>query len=117
MTNTKTNSAPTVDTPLADFFRALGDEHRLRILRLLATHRELSVSELGEHLKQSQPAVSHHLSLLKDVGLIGYRRDGRFNRYALDKAGTEKAIEKVAGSGLPASLALGGLEFRVERLE
>lgn len=104
------------DTPLADFFRALGDEHRLRILQLLALHRELSVSELGDHLKQSQPAVSHHLAILKDAGLIGYRRDGRFNRYALDRAGTEKAIERVAGSGLPATLSFGGLEIRVGRL-
>lgn len=117
MTTAQNDPAFTGETPLADFFRALGDEHRIRILRLLATHRELSVSELGEHLGQSQPAVSHHLSLLKGAGLIDYRRDGRFNRYALDRAGTERAIERVSGSGLPATLALSGLVIRVGRLE
>ena len=102
--------------PLANLFRALADEHRIRVLSLLGEGREMSVSEIGEHLKQSQPAVSHHLALLKSAGLIAFRRDGRFNRYAIDKEGTRKAIERLAGHGLPARLTLGGLEIRVEQL-
>lgn len=99
---------------LADLFRCLADEHRLTILFLLAEHSELSVSALGERLGQSQPAVSHHLTQLRQAGLIDYRRDGKFNRYALTPGGLHRLLGRAFPDGLPARLVLAGIEIRLK---
>jgi ArsR family transcriptional regulator len=69
---------------LTDVFKMLADESRLKILLALAQDGELHVSALCELLGQSQPAVSHHLTLLRMTGLVGYRRDGKHNYYRLE---------------------------------
>lgn len=66
---------------LAAAFRLLADETRLRLLSLLIQHGELNVRSMCESLEQSQPAVSHHLALLRDAGLVRSRRDGKNNYY------------------------------------
>ena len=68
---------------LAELFKLLSDETRLRILFLLQQRRELNVRTLCQILRQSQPAVSHHLALLRVAGLIEMRRDGKHNFYRL----------------------------------
>lgn len=69
---------------LAQVFKLLADESRLKILLALAQEGELHVSALCELLGQSQPAVSHHLTLLRMAGLVGYRRDGKHNYYRVE---------------------------------
>jgi ArsR family transcriptional regulator len=71
---------------LLQVFKLLADETRLRILLHLVREGELHVTALCERLKQSQPAVSHHLALLRDSGLADVRRDGKHNFYSV-KAG------------------------------
>lgn len=71
-------------TNLAQVFKLLADESRLKILMSLARDGEQHVSALCNLLGQSQPAVSHHLTLLRMAGLVGFRRDGKFNFYRLD---------------------------------
>ena len=71
-------------TGLTQVFKLLADESRLRILLTLAREGEMHVSALCAMLNQSQPAVSHHLTLLRMAGLVGFRRDGKFNFYRLD---------------------------------
>jgi DNA-binding transcriptional ArsR family regulator len=66
---------------LAQLFRLLGDESRLRILQALGEERELDVSALREILRMKQPAVSHHLTLLRMAGVVDYRRRGKHNYY------------------------------------
>jgi ArsR family transcriptional regulator len=66
---------------VAASFKLLADETRLRVLSLLIQHGEMNVRTLCEQLDQSQPAVSHHLALLRDAGLIRARRDGKHNFY------------------------------------
>ncbi len=61
---------------LAQVFKLLSDETRLRILFYLAQNNELHVTDLCNRLGQSQPAVSHHLALLRVSGLIESRREG-----------------------------------------
>jgi ArsR family transcriptional regulator len=61
----------------------LADETRLRILHFLMQQPELNVRTLCELLAQSQPAVSHHLALLRVAGLIESRRDGKHNFYRI----------------------------------
>ena len=64
-------------------FGLLADENRLRLLRLLARHGEANVSALREAVGLPQPAVSHHLSLLRMGRLVDYRRDGKCNFYRI----------------------------------
>lgn len=66
---------------LARVFKLLSDETRLRILLYLARRKELHVRALCEILGQSQPAVSHHLALLRMAELIEPRREGKHNFY------------------------------------
>src|SRR5579883_3596361 len=70
---------------LAQVFKLLSDETRLRILFYLALspHGELHVTDLCQRLGQSQPAVSHHLALLRVSGLIESRREGKHNFYTV----------------------------------
>src|SRR5690242_21959446 len=55
--------------------KAAGEETRLRVLALLA-EAELTVSDLTDILRQSQPRISRHLKLLSDAGLIERFREG-----------------------------------------
>jgi ArsR family transcriptional regulator len=69
----------------SDLLRLLGDETRLRLLRLLA-QESLNVSELTAILGVAQSGVSRHLGLLKDAGLVREQRTGTFSWYRLDEA-------------------------------
>jgi ArsR family transcriptional regulator len=69
----------------APLFRLLGDEARLRILRLLAAER-LNVGELTSILGIAQSGVSRHLGLLKDAGLVQERREAGFTYFRLAAA-------------------------------
>ena len=66
----------------AALFRLLGDDARLRILRLLDAER-LNVTELTSILGIAQSGVSRHLGLLKDAGLVDERRDAGFTYFRL----------------------------------
>ena len=66
---------------LSEAFKLFADPMRLRILLLLTENDEMHVNALCKELGQSQPAVSHHLALLRDGKLIEMRRDGKFNYY------------------------------------
>jgi ArsR family transcriptional regulator, arsenate/arsenite/antimonite-responsive transcriptional repressor len=68
---------------LVKLFKLLSDETRLRILYYLTQRNELHVRALCELLGESQPAVSHHLALLRVAGLIERRREGKHNFYGL----------------------------------
>ncbi len=68
---------------LGELFAALGDPTRLRIVAALA-QRELCVCDLAAAVGHSESAVSHHLRLLRSLGLVRARRDGRLAYYALD---------------------------------
>jgi len=66
-------------------FRLLGDDARLRLLRLLDAER-LNVGELTSILGIAQSGVSRHLGLLKDAGFVEERRDGGFTYFRLAEA-------------------------------
>lgn len=68
---------------IANAFKLLADETRLRILSFLVEEQELNVRSLCERLDQSQPAVSHHLALMRQAGMIASRRQGKNNFYRL----------------------------------
>ncbi len=64
--------------------KALGDETRLRIMKLLLK-RELCVCELEAALDLPQSKVSRHLTVLRSTGLVEDRRDGLWIFYSLFK--------------------------------
>ncbi len=68
---------------LVQLFKLLADETRVRVLHYLLQSEEINVRTLCQLLEQSQPAVSHHLALLRQAGLIQCRRDGKHNFYRL----------------------------------
>lgn len=70
---------------LRDYYRALSDSARLKILAQLA-RRDATVSELARGLRISQPLVSWHLHRLKIAGLIRMKRNGREVHCSLDRA-------------------------------
>jgi DNA-binding transcriptional ArsR family regulator len=60
----------------SDPFNAIAEPRRRHILEFLAGD-ERSVSDIVDALEMGQPSVSKHLQVLKDVGLVTVRRDGR----------------------------------------
>lgn len=83
----------------ARWFRALSDETRLEIVRLLS-HGEHCVCELQGALHAAQSRLSFHLKTLKDAGLVTDRRDGRWVYYALNRAALAE-IAAFAGAVQP----------------
>jgi DNA-binding transcriptional ArsR family regulator len=68
----------------------VSDPTRLQVIVILA-EGERHVGALCEQLSQSQPAVSHHLALLRHGGIIAPRRQGKNNFYSLTDTGTSLA--------------------------
>ena len=66
--------------------KQVSDPTRIQIV-LMLSDGEKHVGALCEVLNQSQPAVSHHLALLRHGGVIAPRRQGKNNFYALTEAG------------------------------
>ena len=82
-----------------DPFEALGDPNRRAIVELLRAG-DRSVSELAEKLPISRPAVSRHLRLLKQAGLVADRAEGTRRLYRLDDEGiaaVREYLEQVWG--------------------
>jgi DNA-binding transcriptional ArsR family regulator/precorrin-6B methylase 2 len=78
-------------------YRLLGDEARLRLLRVLARER-LNVTELTGVLGLAQSGVSRHLGLLKDAGLVSEDRDGGFSYYRLAPGLSEQGGHPLAAA-------------------
>jgi len=93
-----------LEKDLVQVFKLLSDETRLRILLYLSGEGELHVTALCEKLQQSQPAVSHHLALLRVAGLIEARRDGKHNYYSICRAHFHRIIQELfSNMGDPAA--------------
>lgn len=67
---------------LLNVFKALSDETRLKILKLLE-NGELCVCDLVAAFDTVQPKISFHLSILKDAGLIKDRKEGKWSYYSI----------------------------------
>jgi ubiquinone/menaquinone biosynthesis C-methylase UbiE len=73
--------------------KAAGEETRLRVLALLA-EAELTVSDLTDILRQSQPRISRHLKLLAEAGLIERFREGTWAFFRLSEQGGGAAVAR-----------------------
>lgn len=70
---------------LSVYFRVLADRKRFQILRYLARHDEVAVSDLGAQLHMSQPLISWHLRKMRRIGLVTTRRAGRMVLCSLNR--------------------------------
>ena len=90
-----------------EIFKALSDPTRLRLVRLLNECQEgickggpLCVNALAHQLGVTQSAVSQHLRILRQVGLVRGARNGSFMHYSLDPKGLDRyraALRDVLG--------------------
>ncbi len=96
---------------IVTILKALSDENRMRILKLLE-NRNLCVCELEVLLNLSQPAVSHHLKVLYNAGLVDFEKEGLFVNYRL----TDGAAPEVENLRRVLLEALAGKEKVVEDL-
>jgi DNA-binding transcriptional ArsR family regulator len=72
-------------TDSVDFAKAMADETRQRVMRLLCC-RWLCVGDVVSELDGiSQPTVSHHLAILREAGLVHVRREGKQVFYSLNQ--------------------------------
>jgi ArsR family transcriptional regulator, arsenate/arsenite/antimonite-responsive transcriptional repressor len=101
---------------LSRLFEQLADESRLKILLALARAGELHVSALCEQLAQSQPAVSHHLRMLRLNRLVDFRRDGKFNYYRLDADAVGEFLKHLLGiaDGAKQKVKLGAVTLTLQ---
>ncbi len=76
---------------LVSFFRALGEETRVKIV-LMLFEEEMCICELIEKLNLSQSAVSHHVKILKQAELVNDRRKGKWTFYSINQHGFEKNL-------------------------
>jgi DNA-binding transcriptional ArsR family regulator len=78
----------------SEIFKALADPCRLKILSLLR-EGELCACEIMVGVDRPQSSTSHHLSILKDAGLIKERKDGRWSRYRLSEGAVIEILNLV----------------------
>jgi len=67
---------------ILNIFKALSEETRLRVLKLL-DHGELCVCDIVAALDMIQPKISFHLAVLKEAGLIKDRKQGKWTHYSI----------------------------------
>ena len=72
-------------------FKALCDENRVQIFRLLQ-NGEKCACKLLEAMQCTQPTLSHHMKILCDSGLVVGRKEGKWMYYSISAEGTETAV-------------------------
>jgi DNA-binding transcriptional ArsR family regulator len=76
----------------SEVFRALADPTRRAVYERLAG-REMTVSELRTGFPISQPAISQHLAVLRQAGLVSERREGRYAYYRVEPDGLAPLVD------------------------
>lgn len=86
-------------------FEALASTARRKILAYL-THANLTAGEIAERFEMSQPAISKHLSVLENAGLVWRKREGQFVRYGLEQDTLANSLAGFLGEVCPPSRKL-----------
>ena len=80
---------------VSEVFKALSDEHRITILKVLKTN-EMCAGEILEQLDISQPTLSHHMKTLVESGLVTTRKQAKFTYYSISPVLAENILETVS---------------------
>lgn len=81
----------------SNVLKAISDPTRLKILYLLS-HGELCACEIISVLEKPQPTVSHHLNILKNAGLLKWRKQGVWIHYKLSNQNIIDILESLFGN-------------------
>ncbi|MDQ0897752.1 MULTISPECIES: helix-turn-helix transcriptional regulator [unclassified Paenibacillus] len=84
------------NNPLRDVFDAIADPTRRRLIRLLSEAEEIPLHELTAQFEMGRTAVSKHLTILKDAGLVLDRKVGRETRFRLNASPLREIQDWVA---------------------
>lgn len=79
----------------AELFKALCDENRIKILKLLQTG-EKCACHLNENINVTQPTMSHHMKVLCDSGIVVGRKEGKWMHYSISPEGAQNALQLLA---------------------
>jgi ArsR family transcriptional regulator len=71
------------ESEIAEICKALGDENRVRIIKML-TQGELCACEILDAFSITQPTLSHHMKILTDCDLVSSRKEGKWIYYAIN---------------------------------
>ena len=82
------------DKQTAEMFKALCDENRVRILRLLQGGEKCACVLLDD-LHITQPTLSHHMKILCDSGIVCGRKEGKWMHYSISQEGAAAAAESL----------------------
>jgi DNA-binding transcriptional ArsR family regulator len=74
----------------ANYFRAINNDYRCRMLNLLHIHKELTVKELYTKLRSDQSKASVHLAILREAHLVNARREGKSVYYSVNYSQIEQ---------------------------
>src|SRR5689334_436714 len=77
----------------ARLLKLVANERRLLVLCRLASTDEATVGELAKSVGLSQSALSQHLALMREDGLVAFRRDGQTVYYRIADPNTERLLE------------------------
>ena len=94
------------DKKTAEMFKALCDENRVKILKLLQGGEKCACVLLDD-LHITQPTLSHHMKILCDSGLVAGRKEGKWTHYSISQEGAEnslavlRALTKINAQGDP----------------
>jgi ArsR family transcriptional regulator len=75
--------------------KALSDKNRLTIIQLISERGNMTCGEVESLLKLSQPAVSHHLKILFEAGLLDMEKEGRHVRMTLNNSVVSQFVNEI----------------------
>jgi len=108
-----------MDLEPSDFFKVLSVETRVKIIELLKSKGPLGAKDIGETLKITTAAVSQHLKVLKQAGLVRSERKGYWIPYSIDEKAMEncrKVLNEVCTCGCQGSGKYKALELEGSNL-
>ena len=83
---------PNEEKKIAGIFKALGDENRIKILKLLQSGEKCACILL-EDLHITQPTLSHHMKILCDAEIVVGRKEGKWTHYSISTDGAGFAVK------------------------
>lgn len=78
----------------AHIFKALSDENRIRILKLLQSGEKCACVLLDD-LQITQPTLSHHMKILCDSEIVVGRKDGKWTHYSISEEGAAMVLKRL----------------------
>ncbi len=85
------------NTKFIKFFKALANEERLEIIKLLKKNTEMYAQDVEKHFYLEQSTTSHHLNTLKRAGITKSRKEGRNIYYSMDYENFQNTLKEFEG--------------------